>query len=361
MSGPAVLTAVRHRRLLTRTLLSIATVAAGCATMLGTALTGVSGNALPASGAALRDVPGGYLALYQSAASSCTGLPWTVLAGVGKVESDHGRNTGTSGAGAQGPMQFLPDTWNSYGTDGNADGRVLVTDPGDAIPTAARLLCAFGVDRDIRAALTSYNCGNPGARCQQATAGYVQRVLGWAASYASPPLDSGQLSTVSAARPAVGSADPARLVHVLRVTLGVATAQLGTPYRWGGEEPGGFDCSGLVQYSYAAGGLPLPRTAQAQYDAGPRLPTSTLRQADRLFPGDLLFFGTGPLAITHVGMYLGSPRGTPTMIVAPHAGTVVRYQQVDLASPRLVGASRPIARYLMPAVTPASSPTAAGR
>ena len=65
--------------------------------------------------------------------------------------------------------------------------------------------------------------------------------------------------------------------------------QVGTPYLWGGETTSGFDCSGLVQCSYARAGLALPRTAQEQYDA-----TACPQPSAELQPGDLVFFGGGP-------------------------------------------------------------------
>ena len=66
--------------------------------------------------------------------------------------------------------------------------------------------------------------------------------------------------------------------------LAFARTQLGKPYVWGGTGPGGFDCSGLIQWAYAAAGARLPRTAETQYHATRRL----LR--DQLRPGDLAFF-----------------------------------------------------------------------
>src|SRR6266705_7181051 len=66
---------------------------------------------------AKRDVPPAFLVLYMDAAHACPGLPWAVLAGIGKVESDHGRSrapgiqSGSNKAGAEGPMQFLPTTF----------------------------------------------------------------------------------------------------------------------------------------------------------------------------------------------------------------------------------------------------------
>ena len=89
-------------------------------------------------------VPPVYAALYRAAAGTCPGLPWSVLAAIGQVESDHGANAVDSVAGAQGPMQFMPATFASYAVDGNRDGRVDVHDPADAVFSAARYLCASG-------------------------------------------------------------------------------------------------------------------------------------------------------------------------------------------------------------------------
>lgn len=90
--------------------------------------------------------PASYLALYQEAAARyCPGLSWTVLAAIGEVESGNGSNVGPSRAGALGPMQFLPSTWKAWGMDGFGDtGAPSIMNPYDAVPSAARYLCAFG-------------------------------------------------------------------------------------------------------------------------------------------------------------------------------------------------------------------------
>jgi peptidoglycan DL-endopeptidase CwlO len=77
-----------------------------------------------------------------------------------------------------------------------------------------------------------------------------------------------------------------------------ARSQLGTPYVWGGASPDGFDCSGLVQYSYGKVGFEVPRTAEGQLAASEPL---SLRE---LKPGDLLFFNTTD-EYSHVGIYIG--------------------------------------------------------
>ncbi|HVV76835.1 MAG TPA: lytic murein transglycosylase [Mycobacteriales bacterium] len=88
-----------------------------------------------------------YLTLYKSAATTCPGLSWSVLAAIGQVESGHGRNPSTSSAGAMGPMQFEPATFAAYAVDGNNDGVKSIMDPADAIFTAAHYLCANGAGR----------------------------------------------------------------------------------------------------------------------------------------------------------------------------------------------------------------------
>jgi membrane-bound lytic murein transglycosylase B len=85
-----------------------------------------------------------YAQLYHDAAATCPGLSWTVLAAIGQVETGHGRNTNTSSAGAEGPMQFMPATFATYGVDGNHDGTIDIFNPADAIYSAANYLCANG-------------------------------------------------------------------------------------------------------------------------------------------------------------------------------------------------------------------------
>jgi soluble lytic murein transglycosylase-like protein len=130
-------------------------------------------QAAPApSSSARADIPGRYLRLYRQAGARHR-LRWTILAGVGKVESGHGANMGPSSAGALGPMQFMPGTWRAY-------GRGSVWRPEDAIPAAARLLVANGARSNVDRALHLYNSGRPYCRC---SVGYVLAVKAWAARY----------------------------------------------------------------------------------------------------------------------------------------------------------------------------------
>jgi len=103
-------------------------------------------------------IPGAIRALYEKAAARYR-VPWALLAGVGMEETAHGRTTATSSAGARGLMQFMPGTWRMYGTDGDGDGRAVITNSADSVMSAARYLAATGGTRTsgIRKALFAYN------------------------------------------------------------------------------------------------------------------------------------------------------------------------------------------------------------
>ncbi|HEX7189150.1 MAG TPA: lytic murein transglycosylase [Actinomycetes bacterium] len=92
-------------------------------------------------------IPAAFRALYVAAARTCRGMSWTLLAAVGQVESGHGANTNTSYAGAQGPMQFMPATFEAYAVDGDGDGDRDIRDPADSVFSAAHYLCANGAGR----------------------------------------------------------------------------------------------------------------------------------------------------------------------------------------------------------------------
>jgi hypothetical protein len=140
----------------------------------------------PPNSTARADIPRGYLATYRAATPRhCAGLSWTILAGIGKVESDHGRarlpgvRSGWNHAGAAGPMQFgigvgrAGNAWARFGRDYDRDGHRSVYDPGDAIPAAARYLCDAGAPHRLDTALYAYN----------PSSSYVALVKRWAARY----------------------------------------------------------------------------------------------------------------------------------------------------------------------------------
>jgi cell wall-associated NlpC family hydrolase len=107
--------------------------------------------------------------------------------------------------------------------------------------------------------------------------------------------------------------------------LRAALSRVGMPYVWGAEGPRAFDCSGLVQWSFAQAGLVIPRVAADQARTGPAVPLK------RLQPGDLLFYHTDPTApsyISHVAIYLGKGY----MIQAPQPGMNVEVVPLALGS-----------------------------
>jgi len=312
------------------------------AALVGTAIVasavsmlGAGGSAPGVSAAATAKIPPQMLTLYQAAAITCPGLPWTILAAIGTVESDNGQSnlpgvhSGANAAGAEGPMQFEPATFAAYDEPvppGGADPPSPY-DPTDAVYAAARLLCADGAagGADLAGAVYAYN---------HSTA-YVSQVLALAQTYAAAPTNTstGVGLSVSGTGTAGGEA-----------AVSWALSQIGTPYVWGGETPGvGFDCSGLVQAAYAVAGVALPRVAQDQYDTTPKLAPDAA-----LAPGDLVFFGGGPGSIDHVGLFVGVVNGHDVMVDAPHTGADVRAEDFPatagarFGSLLYVGATRPI-------------------
>jgi murein DD-endopeptidase len=121
---------------------------------------------------------------------------------------------------------------------------------------------------------------------------------------------AGCASTPSAPVTDPGSADRA---------ASSALKMVGKPYRYGGSTPAGFDCSGLVQYSYQQAGVTLPRATDAQLRVSQPLRGQHLRR------GDLLFFDQEGKKKSHVGIYLGDGR----FVHAPSSGKAVRADRLD--------------------------------
>jgi cell wall-associated NlpC family hydrolase len=291
----------------------------------------VGGGSTQPSPDAFTDIPPDYLVLYQAAAPVCPGLDWSILAAIGKIESNHGRSTlpgvaeeTQNSAGARGPMQLLQPTFDEvvarHPIPPGGRNPPSPWDKHDAIFAAAFYLCQNQVSRDLRSAIFAYNHAD----------WYVNQVLAQAAQYrqAGP---GGSVACSSLQPPVLSAAGQLGGDRAL-IVVAFTCAQLGKPYVWGGNGDPGFDCSGLTHAAYAAAGITIPRTAQTQYNAGPLLPPGA-----PLLPGDLVFFGT-PTRIHHVGISLG---GT-LMINAPTFGQPVQVD--DIRSFRdLAGASRPTA------------------
>jgi hypothetical protein len=143
-----------------------------------------TGSAAPVPAAAGQaDIPPLYLALYRQAGARF-GLDWAVLAGIGRVECDHGRDPAPSctvegqlnPAGAGGPAQFLVSTWRRYGISATGQGTPDMWQPADAIFSMANYLRASGAPGDYQQAIYAYNHAW----------WYVAEVLAWAKRYRAP-------------------------------------------------------------------------------------------------------------------------------------------------------------------------------
>jgi murein DD-endopeptidase MepM/ murein hydrolase activator NlpD len=151
-----------------------------------------SGGGGGSAGGSIDGVPPDYMKLYSSAASEY-GLDVAILAAVGYMETGHGSNMNTSSAGAQGPMQFMPDTFAAVGYDANGDGTADIMDPEDAIPSAAKYLRDSGAPEDYHGALFAYNNSEV----------YVADVLAKADEYRASMEGEGSLALIRPAVPSV--------------------------------------------------------------------------------------------------------------------------------------------------------------
>ena len=167
-------------------------------------------------------------------------VPWQVLAAINSVETNYGRDLSVSSAGAEGWMQFMPETWAQWGVDANGDGKKDPYDPRDAIFAAARYLRASGAPQDLRRAVFAYNHAN----------WYVEDVMRraqWIADTAGVPVRG-------------------KAGEQIKAMKAKADELMGLPYVWGGghggwQLVGGYDCSGFVSAVLHAGGyLGSPQT-----------------------------------------------------------------------------------------------------
>lgn len=131
---------------------------------------------------------------------------------------------------------------------------------------------------------------------------------------------------------AISGVDSASAEGVGYAVAGTALALRGSPYRNGGMDPSGFDCSGFIWYVFAQHGIHIPRTVVAQFHEGVDVPSSALE------PGDLLFFSTEAPGASHVGMAIGGDQ----FVHAPSSRGIVRVERLSASywSSRYVGAKR---------------------
>ena len=111
------------------------------------------------------------------------------------------------------------------------------------------------------------------------------------------------------------------------VAVDTALAQVGDPYVWGAGGPDSFDCSGLMQYAYAAAGISLPHSSRMQSQMGAPVSPSALQ------PGDMLFFYS---PVSHVGMYIGNGQ----MVHASTSGSPVKVVEIQYMMDNFSGARR---------------------
>ncbi|MGO1025753.1 C40 family peptidase [Streptomyces rubiginosohelvolus] len=266
----------------------------------------------------------------------------------------------TSSVGAQGPAQFMPGTWATWGRDADGNGRNSPWDIGDAVIAQGRMMCsllrqaaASGYPGGPRAlALAGYNAGwgrvqqyrgvPPQSFANGETYNYVQLILSTMSRFQGPSL-------VPVAFSGSGTGPDA---------LRKASTELGVKYSYGGGTPAGpstgfcdgvngylngrcdasrtrgWDCSSLVQYAYWPS-TKLPRTAAAQYGATSNRPVA---RGD-LKQGDLLFWSNSSGFIYHVALYAGDGK----VLHAPRTGKRVEIASMDTAMPSAdyLGATRP--------------------
>ncbi|RCV50052.1 C40 family peptidase [Marinitenerispora sediminis] len=311
---------------------------------------------VPVSGYAEDSIPENYLEIYRETGEE-KGIPWNVLAGVGQVESHHGRwegpgiTEGHNDWGAAGPMQFgsldgsaAGNSWGGepvmpaderpeegYGQDGNGDGVVSVYDPADAIPAAADYLIAHGARENVRNALYGYNHAW----------WYVEDVLEWAERYADGSFSTDQAIETAVNCDLTASGDPLGQApdELTQAVVDWALAQRGKPYVWGGTGPNGFDCSGLLMRAYESIGVTIPRVSQDQWNFGPRV-----EQGEEQ-PGDLVFFDVQrpgePPGPGHVGMVVGDGLMVEAWCTA--CGPIATREYDDPNRADIMGFTRPLA------------------
>jgi hypothetical protein len=140
-----------------------------------------------------------------------------------------------------------------------------------------------------------------------------------------PRISPGQFKTLARDLPANfwSNQMPAsgRLGNQGSKVVNEAMRYIGTPYRWGGTNPSGFDCSGFVQYVYAQMGINLPRISYQQAQAGRRISLRELR------PGDLVAWDNSSRnpGADHIAIYIGGGK----VIEAPYPGAKVRIRRLD--------------------------------
>jgi cell wall-associated NlpC family hydrolase len=167
-------------------------------------------------------------------------------------------------------------------------------------------------------------------------AGLLSGGCAWEPSASGPAPRSEPVGAAEGGRQVQAAATPAGRHLVADRAAEVAVGQVGAPYRYGGAGPGGFDCSGLVQYAYRQAGLAVPRTTGELWRHAAPVDRDSMRT------GDVLFFNIDGKP-SHVGIYLGGGR----FVHAPSSGRQVTTESLasDYYRNRLLRAGRLIAGH----------------
>lgn len=213
-----------------------------------------------------------------------------------------------TGNGYYGGLQFTSGTWSAYGGKAYAS-RADLASKSQQITVAERVLAAQG----------------PGA---------------WPVCSIKAGLSRGGPAPVQAVPRAAPAAPRATIAAGARA-VSFARAQLGKPYVYGAEGPGGYDCSGLTQAAWHAAGVSIPRTSQAQWNGLTHVPASQAQ------PGDIVVYYSGA---SHVALYIGGGK----IIEAPRPGASVRIADMDTQP--VLGVVRP---HGTATVAPLSAPRSA--
>lgn len=314
-------------------------------------LLSTAGASPGVSGGAMRGVPPEFEPWIRRAVAECEHPELSPALMASQLYQESGFSTSrstVSSAAAQGPAQFVPDTWRTYGRDVDGKNGADPFDVADAVMAQGRYMCSLlgdakksGYRDDVRRlALAGYNAGwgaviryggvPPIGFANGETFNYVRDIMGRLSDFAGPVGLNVKGSGAGAD------------------ALRRAAARLGTPYSYGGGGPGGpgrgfcddgngflrgrcaattttgFDCSSLVQYAYWPH-TQLPRTAAAQYRATSNRPVTR----HQLRPGDLLFWAHRDGFIYHVGLYAGDGQ----VLHAPRTGRNVEVTALDSAMP----------------------------
>jgi len=211
----------------------------------------------------------------------------------------------------------------AFGTVGIAGVDAVVSDSvakSLGMPSANATVIS-AAPQDVAALAASIKAFAPHGVAVEPLVTWVVTQTGGTASTVGSPASVTPSSRIGSGSATGSSLSQAQLSAVLQAAL----SRRGMPYVWGAAGPRAFDCSGLVEWSFAQAGIAMPRVAADQALAGPAVPVS------QLAAGDLLFYHTDPTApgyISHVALYLGNG----WMIQAPQPGMTVEVVPVQLGS-----------------------------